>query len=462
MFAVRLPHSWDAFDLERFPVANYIIFKDDLESTLEGSRRKLEDARKALRGHGIDPIFMMDEEGGRVTQISGFFPSAPSPRAISKTLSPEEAATVYGQVAASIAHLGIDLNLFPCVDVNTEPLNPIIGTRSFGNTAGRVSAFARAAIASSRRHVGCVAKHFPGHGMTLLDSHLGLPAVGDSRETFGTIHLKPFEEAARLGVDGIMVSHCVYSSMQSDGLPASLSWQIVADWLRMKTNYGGLVITDSLDMKSVTRALSAPEAALLAIEATCDILLYTEYSERFTKSFEIMVDLLLMERLEQDRLMESVKRREKLLTRLRTTRGVSHIFEEDVYFPLIQRVRANCFSMEDPGQILPLSCGDAVLAGSSPGIAPKMRAYIPGLVEACQPSDSAGRTLILWITEPLALNQSANTLRALVQAAARSVLVTTYETMAKAFRDCQVKVVTDDTSPHMEDLLLGRLFRRPA
>jgi beta-glucosidase-like glycosyl hydrolase len=470
ILAVRFPRSWDQIDLERFPVANYIVFRDALGPSFETSRKRFWEARDVLSGHDIrDPIFMMDEEGGRVTQTSEFFQSAPSPRAVAKSLTPEEAGRLYLHLSAYLADLGISANLAPCLDVNTEALNPIIGTRAFGATSELVSSFARRIVPAMGKLVTCVAKHFPGHGMTTRDSHLGLPVVEESLRHLRDIHIAPFKEAISAGVDGIMVSHCLYTSLQTEYLPASLDQSIVRGYLREQLGFSGVVLTDSLDMQAVTTTVSATGAAHLAIEAGCDLILYTEMSERFMAAFETVVEMAAMGVLREDRLMESAHRlanwrsarRWKAANAIRAcdeSRRDAVEFDIHSYLDLLYRARAGSIRVTRGQAKLPLAVADAALVATSPAIAGKLRPHIAKLAEIAAGDDLAGRPLILWLAEPLFLKQSLDDLGALAARAPISILVTTYRQIADEMKDADVVILSDDTSPHAEDAIVELLF----
>ncbi|MFH1311789.1 MAG: glycoside hydrolase family 3 N-terminal domain-containing protein [Candidatus Eisenbacteria bacterium] len=458
LFTLRLPASLNELQLDRFPVANYIVFRDNLETSFEASQRRLAEARLSLRAKGIEPLFMMDEEGGRVTQISRFFESAPSARAVSRTLKPEEAGRLYGHMAAYVADLGIDINLFPCVDVGTEPLNPVIGTRSYGSMPEDVSMYTRAAIRSSRAHTACIVKHFPGHGMTRLDSHLDRPTVELPRERLDYIHINPFREAVRSGADGIMVNHCLYLSLQNDDRPASLSKQVVGDILRKKLRYDGLVITDSLDMRAVTAKIDPHRVGMLALEAGNDILLYTEYSDRFERSFEAILEAVFMDRMRSERLARSVKRREYLIDRLDFARSKRSAYQEDEYLDLLAKVRAKSVTVRDAGGVLPLSYDRAVIVSTSETVTEKIRKHIPSLAEGEAVTDATGSTLILWFMEPFHPRVPFEVVRGLIESARRTVLITTYEHLAEILPTCDVTIISDDTSPHSEETILRTLF----
>jgi beta-glucosidase-like glycosyl hydrolase len=491
VFAVRFPRSWDEIDLERFPVTRYIVFRDVLGPTFEASRQRLADARTVLREHGLgQPALMMDEEGGRVTQTAEFFQSAPSARAVAKSLTPEEAGTLYLHLAAYLSDLGISINLAPCVDVNTEPMNPIIGTRAFGDNAEMVSLYAREAVAAMKKRVVCVAKHFPGHGMTRLDSHLALPVVEESRERLEAVHIAPFREAIRAHVDGVMVSHCRYPALQRDGLPASLSRAVVTDCLRRDLGFRGVVITDSLDMRAVTETVPPERAAQLALAAGCDLVLYTEISDRFEAAFEHLVDLAVKGVFGEQRFAESSDRMAMALFRgglwaiarealvrsggrrppddpdLGGSQPNPSEFSTRTYLDLLYRARTTCTELIRGREKLPVSIGRAALIATTPGAATKLGAHVGDLVDLSAGADSAGpvpagRDLLLWLTEPLFLKYSIDDLRALAARAPLAVLVTTYKQLAEEIEDADVAILADDTSQHAEDTIARLLFEKP-
>jgi len=155
-----------------------------------------------------------------------------------------------------------------------NPDNPVIGTRSFGEDQDLVSRFGAKYIEGLKQgKILSVAKHFPGHGDTDVDSHLDLPVIGHDMKRLEAVELKPFRAAIRHDVDGIMVSHVAVTSVDPSGLPSSLSEVVVTGLLRRKMAFPGLVITDSLGMKAVSNKYEIEEAAVKAIEAGNDMML---------------------------------------------------------------------------------------------------------------------------------------------------------------------------------------------
>jgi len=458
VFAVRLGSEPDRLDLERFPVANYIVFRDALATSFMETRGHLNEVKRKLREHTIEPLLMMDEEGGRVTQISGFFPSAPSAGAVSRHLEPAEARMLYGHMSEALAGIGIDINLAPCMDVNTEPMNPIIGRRAFGEERPGVEVYGNAFIEASRRHLACVAKHFPGHGMTTIDSHLDMPVVPISKNDLKTIHIPPFASALRAGAEGVMIGHCSYPALQDEPVPASLSREVVHDLLRRDLDFDGLVITDSLDMEAVTMGRDAAETARAALDAGVDMLLYTDVSTRFEEAFENLTADLLSGRLEWDRLRGAASRRQAVLKRTASLGPPGQSISRDHYLKLRDRVLRASVRTDDPEGLLPLRSADIAYIATRSGPGEGMRSYAGTLKEVGSTEEARGKVLLVWLVEPLRLEHSLAQISRMIEASRVSVLVTSYPVLADMLSDCAAKIVTYDTSPETQTAILRRLF----
>ncbi len=172
---------------------------------------------------------------------------------------------------------GIHINFAPDIDVNTEPNNPIIGFRSFGSDPAHVAQLGLA-FSKGLQEAGILAcaKHFPGHGNTMVDSHKDLPTITLPLSEIEKTHVEPFRKLVEQPVASVMMGHLQVPSMDSSGLPASLSKTIINDWVRGKLGYQGLVITDALNMKGVAKISSPTEVAFMALQAGNDILLFPE------------------------------------------------------------------------------------------------------------------------------------------------------------------------------------------
>ncbi len=179
------------------------------------------------------------------------------------------------EVGRQCRNLGIHVNFAPVCDINNNPRNPVIGSRSFGENKKRV-ARKSAYYARGLQHVGviAVAKHFPGHGDTDVDSHLDLPSVKHSAAYIDSVDLFPFRHLVAHGIRGIMVAHLQISALDnSPSLPSSLSQLIVLNLLRKSMHFDGLVFTDGIDMKAVSARYNGGDAAVRAIRAGNDVIL---------------------------------------------------------------------------------------------------------------------------------------------------------------------------------------------
>ncbi|MGA1864158.1 MAG: glycoside hydrolase family 3 N-terminal domain-containing protein [bacterium] len=234
--------------------------------------------QKEAMNHGARiPLFIsIDQEGGRVVRLTEGVTVFPGNMAIGATGSLKAARFMAMITAKELKALGINMNFAPVIDVNNNPDNPIIGTRSFGASAEKVANFGGVEIETYRIYgIISTAKHFPGHGDTTIDSHIGIPVIPHGLDRLQSIELLPFQKAIDAGVPAIMTAHVVIPALEKEkGLPATLSYNILTGLLRQKMGFEGLVITDSLGMGGIVKTFSITEASVLALKAGADILLF--------------------------------------------------------------------------------------------------------------------------------------------------------------------------------------------
>ncbi len=189
--------------------------------------------------------------------------------------------------------LGVTWVFAPDADVNNNPDNPIINTRSFGEdpqaVAANVSAFIDGAHADPGNYVLVTAKHFPGHGDTAVDSHMQLPRLDQTRERMETVELLPFRAAIQHGVDSVMTAHMAVPAFEPQPIPATVSRNVLTGLLRDELGFKGLIVTDAMDMQAVTSLYSSGEAAVRAIEAGADVLLMPTNPEACIRALEAAV-----------------------------------------------------------------------------------------------------------------------------------------------------------------------------
>ena len=254
-------------------IGGVILFADNVRSP--GQLRALAEAF-AEAGGASPPFIAIDQEGGsiqRLTRQKGFHALPSARRIANKPLC--EAYALYLQTAAELASLHINVNFGPVVDLDINPDNPAIGmkARSYNRNPDTVVAYAEEFIlAHAAAGVLTAAKHFPGHGSAVRDPHLN---IVDIRDTWLPEELTPFAELiADHVIPMIMVGHLIHPRFSDGDRPTSLSRRAITEELRGTLGFDGLVVTDDLGMDAITRRFSPEEAALMAIRAGADILIF--------------------------------------------------------------------------------------------------------------------------------------------------------------------------------------------
>ncbi|GAA2054187.1 glycoside hydrolase family 3 protein [Catenulispora yoronensis] len=224
----------------------------------------------ALRAENPHVLVAVDEEGGDVTRLDVATGSAfPGNYALGHVDDPELTARVAGEIGQVLRRSGINLNYAPDCDVNTNPDNPVIGTRSFGSDP-EVAARHSAAYVRGLQAVGVAgcAKHFPGHGDTAVDSHHGLPLVQHSDAEWDK-HLAPFRAAIAAGVKSVMTAHILAPRYDAE-FPSTMSRKVLVDLLRGELGFTGLVVTDGIEMGAIADTYGVAEGTVLALAAGVD------------------------------------------------------------------------------------------------------------------------------------------------------------------------------------------------
>ena len=238
------------------------------------SRDQLSSLNAALRAERHDVLVAIDEEGGDVTRLEAANGSSyPGNAALGAVDDVGLTAQVAAALGADLRAVGVNLDLAPVADVNSNPSNPIIGIRSFGadpELVGRhVAAFVQGLQDAG---VAACAKHFPGHGDTDADSHLELPTVNVDRETLLARELVPFRAAIAAGVRSLMTAHIRVPAL--DDAPATTSRAILHDLLRGELGFGGMVMTDALEMRAISATSGVEAGAVRALAAGADALCF--------------------------------------------------------------------------------------------------------------------------------------------------------------------------------------------
>ncbi len=271
--------------LVRKGIAGFIIFGGELGEVRRHVKRLQEEASVPL-------IISSDLERGLGQQLRGgtFFPPAMAiaacgrgkPESLKHSWLPGRS---FSAVAAEAGYAGINTIFAPVLDINTNPKNPIIAARSFGEDVKTVSLFGSEMIKRLQdMGIAACGKHFPGHGDTEVDSHIMLPSVNRSLRSLAAKELKPFQRAIDEGVKMIMLGHLSVPAIDPSGAPVSLSEKAVA-YLREKMGFRGILITDAMNMGGIGR-YSEEEAAKTALDAGVDIILHPSDPDRIVRHLE--------------------------------------------------------------------------------------------------------------------------------------------------------------------------------
>ncbi|WP_123039891.1 beta-N-acetylhexosaminidase [Cohnella candidum] len=298
--------------IARDHVGGIILFKNNLSGGIGSSVKLLNALKKANRGNPAPLFLSVDQEGGRVSRLPPSFEPMPANAVVGRTGDPKLAKRMGSLIARQLKLLGFNVDFAPVLDVNSNPKNPVIGDRSFGNTAALVSRMGTAEMEGIRGDgVIPVVKHFPGHGDTAVDSHLDLPVVRKTAAEVAKMEWIPFQKAIHDGADAVMVAHILFPRIDPDA-PASLSKVIIGQQLRGKLGFDGVVITDDLTMGAIAKHYGIAEAALKSVEAGSDILLVAHGYDTEHGVYEALLKAVRDGRITEDRINRSVERILKL------------------------------------------------------------------------------------------------------------------------------------------------------
>lgn len=223
-----------------------------------------------------DPFLFVgiDHEGGKVNRLVKPFTKFPGNENLGEINSPKMGFQFGVILAKEIKAVGINVNFAPVVDVNTNPENPVMKGRMFSSdpeVCGKLGSAVCRGI--QKMGVAAVAKHFPGHGDTQVDSHFELPKITKTLSELEKVELIPFKRMVRSRVEGVMTAHILNSAIDPD-YPATLSEKTIQPMLRQSMRYSKLIFSDDMEMKAIVDHFGAEEAAVLAVKAGCDILIY--------------------------------------------------------------------------------------------------------------------------------------------------------------------------------------------
>lgn len=262
-----------------FKEIDSLVIKDKVGGIIffQGNRDNLKTSIERFQSKAKIPLLMgMDAEWGVSMRLDGEdrFPYNYTIGAANDVVLTERIAEMMGQ---ECRELGIHINFAPVADVNSNPNNPVIGFRAYGENPKDVASHVEAAVKGmEKQSVLTSIKHFPGHGDTDVDSHLELPIVNNSYAQINAIDFFPFRSGIRAGASSVMIGHLNVPALDPTGTPSSLSALTIQKYLIGELGFKGLVISDALGMKAVADKYGKTEVVVKAFEAGCDILLFPE------------------------------------------------------------------------------------------------------------------------------------------------------------------------------------------
>ncbi|WP_340386725.1 beta-N-acetylhexosaminidase [Paenibacillus sp. FSL E2-0151] len=293
-----------------YHVGGVIYFRRNVESVDQLTRLSAELQDMAAEAGALPLMISVDQEGGMVARIDQEgMTQVPGNMALGATGNPEYTLECARILGCELKSIGIDMNLAPVVDVNNNPLNPVIGVRSYGEHAESVAAHGIAAITGYQSQgIAATAKHFPGHGDTAVDSHLGMVTVPHDRNRLEQMELLPFRKAIEAGVDAIMTAHVMFPSIEPEPIPATLSHKVLTGLLREEMGFEGIIITDCLEMHAISKPYGVAEAAVRAVEAGADLILVSHTLQDQVATLEAIVEAVQTGRISEEVIHQAVER----------------------------------------------------------------------------------------------------------------------------------------------------------
>ncbi|WP_246168196.1 beta-N-acetylhexosaminidase [Paenibacillus antarcticus] len=258
--------------IEDYHVGGFIFYKDNIESTKQ-TLSLFNDLKKINVTNKVPLWMSVDEEGGRVTRMPKEFLKLPTNKAIGNKNDPKLSNEIGQVLGRELQGFGLNMDFAPVLDINSNPNNPVIGDRSFGNQAKLVSELGIATMKGiESQGVVPVIKHFPGHGDTSVDSHIGLPVVEKNLERLRQLELVPFQDAINEQAEVVMIAHLLMPKVDPDA-PASLSKKVITDLLRDELGFDGIVMTDDMTMGAIGENYDLQKASVQTVLAGTNIVL---------------------------------------------------------------------------------------------------------------------------------------------------------------------------------------------
>lgn len=294
---------------EQYKIGNFILFTRNVQSTPQVKQLCGDLQAMACKNTGHPAFIAIDQEGGVVTRLPKDASNIPGAMAIASTGKPEYAYQAGALTALELKALGINFNLAPVLDINCNKANPSVNVRSYGDTKQTVSLYGTQMLKGlqDNRILACI-KHFPGHGDTTVDSHLGLPTIPKSAEELENNELVPFQQAIAQGAQAVMTAHILFPALESEKLPSTMSHKIVTGLLREKLGFEGLIVSDCLEMDAIRKVYGTAKGAVAALKAGVNMVFISHTASLVMEAVEAIEQAVRSGELPEAQLDASVQK----------------------------------------------------------------------------------------------------------------------------------------------------------
>jgi len=286
--------------VRQYQIGNVVLFAHNVQDAPQLRRLCGELRALVLDATGVIPLIAIDQEGGIVSRLGEDAAVVPSAMAVAATNDPDSAYQAGLITGTELRAMGINFDLAPVLDVNSNPDNPVIGVRSYGQDPARVSAYAIAMMRGlAEGGVLSCGKHFPGHGDTAVDSHVGLPVVDKALDALEACELVPFRAAIQAGLPAVMSSHILFSQLEPDKLPATMSRRIMTGLIKGQLGFDGLVLSDCMMMGAIADHYGTVNGMAAALKAGVDMVFASHRAELAGQAAQAIAQALASGEMDQ-------------------------------------------------------------------------------------------------------------------------------------------------------------------
>lgn len=300
--------------IQKYHAGGIILFRNNIANP--DQMLSLINSLKLLNSKNEAALFIsVDEEGGRISRMPEQLEKLPANETIGKIFDPQLSYNIGGVLAYELKAFGFNMNFAPVIDISSNPKNTVIGDRAFGSEPNVVSTLGVQTMKGLQMGgVISVVKHFPGHGDTLVDSHIGLPTVDYDMSRLESFELKPFQAAIENKADAVMIAHILMKAIDPNN-PASISKAVITDLLRNRMGFTGVVITDDMTMGAIIENYKIGNAVVKSVDAGSDIILVCHGVENQMNAINALKTSVKNGSITEERLNDSVYRILKLKER---------------------------------------------------------------------------------------------------------------------------------------------------